>query len=205
MSEKDNLDHAYWEQRYRQNNTQWDVGDITPPIKSYIDQLPDKGIRILVPGGGNGYEAEYLHQKGFSNVFLLDFAASPLANFQARVPSFPSDHLLQEDFFHLTPGQYDLVLEQTFFCALPREMRASYARQVFDVLKPQGRLAGVLFSEEFQNPGPPFGGSAMEYQAYFEPYFQFLRFEPCLNSIKPRQGRELFIELERRPRPQFIA
>ncbi|RNI22420.1 methyltransferase domain-containing protein [Rufibacter latericius] len=205
MREKDNLDQEYWEQRYRQNRTEWDVGSITPPLKSYIDQLSEKSLQILLPGGGNGYEAEYLHQKGFSQVFLLDFAQAPLLNFRERVPSFPEGHLLQQDFFTLTPGLYDLVLEQTFFCALPREFRTHYARQVFDILKPGGKLVGVLFSEEFEKEGPPFGGTALEYQAYFEPYFRFIRFEPCQNSVKPRQGRELFIELQRRDRPQFIA
>ncbi|MBC3538079.1 methyltransferase [Rufibacter sediminis] len=205
MSEKDNLNQQYWQQRYEQNRTEWDVGGITPPLKSYIDQLPEKELSILVPGGGNGYEAEYLHQNGFTNVYLLDIAAAPLQNFQERLPMFPRHHLLQEDFFSLTAQQYDLVLEQTFFCALPRDLRAHYARQMFDLLKPNGKLAGVLFSVEFEKEGPPFGGSALEYQAYFEPYFEFLRFEPCQNSVKPRQGRELFIELQRRSRPQFIA
>ncbi|ALJ00349.1 methyltransferase [Rufibacter tibetensis] len=205
MNEKVKLDQEYWEQRYRQNRTEWDVGEITPPIKSYIDQLTDKNLRILVPGGGNGYEAEYLFQKGFTNVYLLDFAEAPLQNFKNRVPAFPEEHLLHQDFFTLTPNQYDLVLEQTFFCALPRELRSAFARQVHDILTPNGKLVGLLFSEEFTNPGPPFGGTAMEYQAYFEPYFQFHVFEESQTSIKPRAARELFMILERRDKPQFIA
>ena len=205
MNEKVNLDHEYWEQRYRQNRTEWDVGNITPPIKSYIDSLQDKSLRVLVPGGGNGYEAEYLFQKGFTNVHLLDFAEAPLQNFRKRVPAFPEEHLLHQDFFSLTPDQYDLVLEQTFFCALPRELRSAYARQMHDILTPNGKLVGLLFSEEFISTGPPFGGTAMEYQAYFEPFFQFHVFEESRNSITPRKGRELFMVLERRDRPQFIA
>ncbi|RNI27997.1 methyltransferase domain-containing protein [Rufibacter immobilis] len=205
MRENTSLDKEYWEQRYRQNQTQWDAGQITPPLKAYVDQLTQKSIRILVPGGGNGHEAEYLHQNGFSNVYLLDFAAEPLRQFQERVPSFPAQHLLHQDFFELTEQPFDLVLEQTFFCALPREVRPSYARQMFQLLKPGGKLVGVLFSEEFEQEGPPFGGSPFEYQAYFEPYFQFRTFEPCTNSHPRRQGRELFMVLERRERPQFIA
>jgi methyl halide transferase len=205
MSQEANLDQDYWEQRYRQQQTGWDVGAITPPLKAYVDQLPDKSLKILIPGGGNGYEAEYLHLQGFTQVYLLDIAADPLRHFRERVPSFPEEHLMQEDFFALQHRSFDLVLEQTFFCALPRSMRPAYARQVFEVLKPEGKLAGVLFSLEFNAPGPPFGGSAAEYQAYFEPYFRFLHFEPCYNSVKPRQGSELFLELERRERPQFIA
>ncbi|MBA9078061.1 methyltransferase domain-containing protein [Rufibacter quisquiliarum] len=205
MPTEQDLNEAYWANRYRQNQTQWDVGAATEPLKAYIDQLTRKDQRILLAGGGNGYEAEYLHQQGFTQVFLLDFAAEPLANFQRRVPDFPREHLLRQDFFSLTPHRFDLVLEQTFFCALPRHRRAQYARQVFDLLVPGGKLAGVLFSEEFEKEGPPFGGTAPEYQSYFEPYFRFSHFAPCYNSIKPRQGRELFIVLERRERMQFLA
>ena len=155
MPTEQDLNEAYWANRYRQNQTQWDVGAATEPLKAYIDQLTRKDQRILLAGGGNGYEAEYLHQQGFTQVFLLDFAAEPLANFQRRVPDFPLEHLLRQDFFSLTPHRFDLVLEQTFFCALPRSRRAQYARQVFDLLVPGGKLAGVLFSEEFEKEGPP--------------------------------------------------
>jgi SAM-dependent methyltransferase len=205
MDEHPSLDQDYWEQRYRQQRTEWDVGEITEPLKAYVDQLTDLNQRILVPGAGNAYEAEYLHRQGFSQVFLLDIAAAPLAQFRARVPDFPEGHILQQDFFEVTSQPFDLVLEQTFFCALPRNMRSHYARQMFALLRPKGVLAGVLFAEEFQKAGPPFGGAAWEYQAYFEPYFTFRHFGPCYNSIGPRQGRELFMVLERRERPQFIA
>ncbi|MFC6999360.1 methyltransferase domain-containing protein [Rufibacter roseus] len=205
MQEELNLTSEYWSARYQSGQTGWDAGAVTTPLKSYIDQLEDKEIKILIPGGGNGYEAEYLHRNGFSKVHLLDFASEPLQNFASRVPDFPKEHLLQKDFFDMENEQYDLVLEQTFFCALPRGWRSNYARQVFQVLKPNGKLAGVLFSTEFDRQGPPFGGSAFEYQAYFEPYFHFRHFEPCYNSIEPRQGREIFMVLQRKERPQFMA
>lgn len=205
MPEEQDLSTRYWSGRYQKGQTGWDVGKVSTPIKAYVDQLPQKEIKILLPGGGNGHEAEYLHQQGFTHVYLLDFAPEPLKAFAARVPDFPREHLLLQDFFTLAAGNFDLVLEQTFFCALPRNMRSTYARQMFDLLRPGGKLVGVLFSEEFSQNGPPFGGNAFEYQVYFEPFFHFLHFEPCYNSIKPRQAKELFIELERKERPQFIA
>ena len=62
----------YWQNRYLENSTGWDLGDISPPIKAYIDQLNNKNIKILIPGAGNAHEAEYLHNQGFkSSGFLL--------------------------------------------------------------------------------------------------------------------------------------
>lgn len=205
MSTQDELNENYWTERYQQGNTPWDAGTVTLPLQSYIDQLQQKELTILIPGAGNAHEAEYLHQKGFLNVDVLDIAAEPLQAFKARVPDFPEEHLLQQDFFSLTENTYDLVLEQTFFCALDRKLRTAYARKMYEILKPGGRLVGVLFGGEIASPGPPFGGSVLEYQSYFEPYFYFRHFSPCNNSIKPREGKELFMVLERRERPQFIA
>lgn len=189
------LDTNYWQKRYEANQTAWDAGAITPPLKNYFDQLLDKSLRILIPGCGNAYEAEYLYTTGFGQVYLADVAPAPLQHFAARVPDFPKDHLLLQDFFSLQ-GTYDLIVEQTFFCALQPELRAAYAAKCAELLAPGGKLMGLLFDTTFQHEGPPFGGTRAEYRSYFAPYFNFLYFETAYNSIKPRQGRELFILLE---------
>jgi SAM-dependent methyltransferase len=187
---------AYWQSRYQNGQTGWDVGAITTPLKEYFDQLSNTAQRILVPGCGNAYEAEYLHQKGFTKIFLVDVAEAPLQRFAARVPDFPKSQLLLQDFFQLE-GEFDLIVEQTFFCAIDPALRAAYARKCAELLAPGGKLVGLLFDTTFEHEGPPFGGNGEEYRSYFEPYFRFLHFETAYNSIPPRQGRELFIELEK--------
>jgi methyl halide transferase len=190
------LDKPYWEGRYLNNQAGWDAGSITAPLKAYIDQLTDKKKRILIPGCGNGHEAEYLFNHGFSNVFVCDLSSVPLNNLLKRCPKFPEQHLLKSDFFDLNI-QVDLILEQTFFCAIDPSLRPAYAKKCFSLLSPHGKLAGLLFNEKMEKEGPPFGGTKEEYIKYFEPYFAFRHFELCYNSIKPREGRELFISLEK--------
>jgi len=191
------LDANYWQKRYKANQTGWDAGAITPPLKNYFDQLPDKSLRILIPGCGNAYEAEYLHAQGFGQVYLADVAPAPLQHFALRVPGFPKEHLLLQDFFSLQ-GTYDLIVEQTFFCALQPELRTAYADKCAELLASGGKLIGLLFDTTFGREGPPFGGSRAEYRTYFAPYFNFKHFETAYNSIKPRQGQELFVLLERK-------
>jgi SAM-dependent methyltransferase len=191
------LSDDYWQNRYEHIQTGWDLGRISPPLQEYADQLTNKKVQILIPGAGNAYEAEYLHKNGFSHVYVADFARLPLDNFQARVPDFPADHLLHSDFFKLT-GNFDLILEQTFFCALDPGLREAYARHCAGLLKPGGKLVGLLFATEFSNPGPPYGGTPEEYRSYFEPYFHFRTFAPAYNSVKPRAGNELFMILEKK-------
>jgi methyl halide transferase len=186
------LDEHYWGSRYQNNETGWDAGSVTTPIKEYIDQLKDKSIRILIPGCGNGYEAEYLFHKGFSNVFVCDLSEIPLNNLLERCPGFPESHLLKKNFFDLDI-KVDLILEQTFFCAIDPLLRNAYAEKCFSILSPNGKLAGLLFSDQGKIIEPPFGGTKEEYIKIFEPYFTFKYLNPCYNSIKPRAGRELFV------------
>ena len=191
------LDKKYWTERYELGHTQWDAGRITTPLQHYFDSLTNKNIRILIPGGGNGHEAAYLHELGFKKVFLLDFSPLPLENFQKRYPDFPASHLLEQDFFTLNE-KFDLMVEQTFFCALPPAQRPAYARQAAEVLKPGAKLVGLLFDAPLNQDQPPFGGSREEYLPYFEPYFHTEKFDRCTTSIKPRQGKELWVELVRK-------
>ena len=74
------FNEAYWSNRYKNNEIQWDMGMVSPPIKSFIDQLSDKNLHILIPGCGNAYEAQYLFEKGFANTQVVDLAKLPLEN-----------------------------------------------------------------------------------------------------------------------------
>jgi len=195
------LDEAYWRGRYTANQTGWDTGAITPPLREYFDQLgAADSRRILVPGAGRAYEAQYLHEKGFSEVFVADVAPEALQALHQRVPDFPAAHLLHQDFFALQSAPpFDLLVEQTFFCALSPMLRAAYAQQCAHLLSPGGTLAGLLFETDFgESSEPPFGGTRPEYRAYFEPYFDFVHFDTAHNSLRPRQGRELFICLRKK-------
>lgn len=190
------FDEKYWTDRYHGGQTQWDLGAISTPLETYFDKLKNKNLQILIPGGGNGYEAAYLHSLGFSQVYLLDISPVPLQHFKVRYPDFPSQHLLEQDFFALEE-EFDLMVEQTFFCALDPGQRPAYAQHAARILKPGGRLVGLLFDAPLNNSHPPFGGSKEDYLSLFEPYFSIHKFETSYNSIKPRAGRELWIDLVR--------
>lgn len=188
------LTENFWQNRYETSQTGWDLGTVSPPLQTYFDQLTNKDLRILIPGAGNAYEAEYLHRAGFRNVYVADIVRLPLANLQKRVPDFPAGHLLHADFFELSET-FDLIIEQTFFCALEPALRSAYAKKCASLLKSGGKLVGLLFNTIFSKDGPPFGGTEEEYRTYFEPYFNLRTFAPACNSVKPRAGTELFMIL----------
>lgn len=186
------LDRDFWGERYHSGQTGWDIGGPSTPLKEYIDQLSNKDLRILIPGGGRAWEAEYAHRQGFGNVFVIDLSDTPFADLMERCPDFPKDHLIVGDFFVHTE-RYDRILEQTFFCALDPALREAYVIHMTKLLKPGGKLVGVLFNDSLNTDRPPFGGYRDEYLPLFEAHFAQVSMETCTNSIKPRAGRELWL------------
>lgn len=190
------LSESFWDTRYQNKDIGWDLGEISLPIKTYIDQLEDPSLKILIPGAGNSYEAEYLFLKGFKNVFVADLSKTALNNFKKRVPNFPDENLLHVNFFDISDS-FDLIIEQTFFCALNPKFRNAYAEKTHSLLKPEGKLVGLLFDKPLYTDRPPFGGSKEEYITYFKPYFELDIFESSYNSMPSREGSELFIKLQK--------
>ena len=184
------LSADYWNQRYINNAAQWDLGRVSPPLKAYFDQLTDKDIPILIPGAGNSYEAIYLLDHGFTNISVIDIAPAVIQPLQEKFKNQSAIRFIQTDFFDWE-GKYDLIVEQTFFCAINPALREKYVAKMASLLSANGKLAGLLFNRQFEG-GPPFGGDKNAYQVLFEKYFQIVRMEPCINSIAPRAGTELF-------------
>lgn len=188
---KQALNSEYWVKRYQNQETGWDTGIITTPLKEYFDQIKDKSIKILIPGCGNSYEFEYLIQNGFTNVTVLDYAQNPLENIKKRIPNCNDNQLVCSDFFDHNE-QYDLIIEQTFFCALHPDFRNKYVIKMHNLLRNNGKIVGLLFQFPLSESGPPFGGSKKEYLELFSNLFEIKTLETAHNSIKPRQGNELF-------------
>lgn len=192
-----NLDQQYWNRRYLENNTPWDAGTPTTPIVQYIDSLEDRTISILIPGAGNGHEAKYIYEKGFTNLWVCDWAEEALNRFAAAVPDFPKSRLLLTDYFKIS-RQFNLIIEQTFFCALPPDLRGEYVAKTAALLHDGGRLVGLLFANQFPFEGPPFGGTKDEYLQLFSSKFVIEKLEMSYNSISPRNNQELFINFKKR-------
>lgn len=190
------LNKEFWEQRYQNNETGWDVGKITTPLREYIDQIENKELKTLIPGAGNGYEFDYFIAKGFKNIFVIDLAKQPLDTIIKRNPKF-ENNLIQGDFFELKQT-FDLVIEQTFFCALNPELRTKYVTKMHSLLKQKGKVAGLLFDFLLTEIGPPFGGSEQEYLNLFSEKFDIKTLNRAHNSIKPRKDKELFFIFEKK-------
>ena len=164
------LNNTFWDERYKDKNTGWDIGYVSTPLKIYFDQLENKNLKILIPGGGNSYEAEYLYNLGFKNVYVVDISSIPLQGLKDRLPNFPSRHLIHSNFFDLDL-KFDIIIEQTFFCALEPKLRSQYVKQAHQLLNENGKIVGLLFDDPLYEDHPPFGGNKEAYNTYFNSTF----------------------------------
>ena len=184
------MDASYWSKRYRNKETRWDLGEVSAPLVEIFKEI-EKDSAILIPGCGNAYEAEFLFNSGYKNVCVIDVAKEPLEAFKKRNPSFPNHQIILGDFFDHS-GAYDFIIEQTFFCAIDPSLRSNYVQKMYQLLKKDGKLMGVLFDREFEQ-GPPFGGGKEEYKNLFSAVFSKVEIQDSLQSIQPRAGAEVTI------------
>lgn len=197
MSNELSIDASFWDNLWKNQMTGWDIGYPSTPLSEYIKQYSNKQARILIPGCGNAHEAQFLLDEGFENITLVDISQKAVSILQEKYQDNPAIRIICQDFFE-HEGEYDLILEQTFFCALPRKMRPDYVEKMQSLLAPDGQLVGVLFKKEFGRDLPPFGGSQQEYESLFHEHFCIDKMEDCHNSIPPRSGSELFITMSQK-------
>ena len=190
------MDQNFWEKKWQEKQTGWDIGYSSPAIEAYLLQYSDKEASILIPGCGNAYEAEFLWNLGFRNITVLDFAPKAVQILKDKYKNKEGISVICEDFFN-HHGQYDLAIEQTFFCAISPSYRNQYAEKMNELVNKNGRIIGLMFNTTFEKDGPPFGGSLSEYRTIFNKYFEIQKMEECYNSIEARTGSELFINFKK--------
>lgn len=190
------LDQKYWNNQWENQTTGWDIGYSSPAIVDFFEHFENKAAAILIPGCGNAYEAEYLLEKGFNNITLIDIAPKAVEILQEKFANNKGVQVICADFF-MHKGKYDIIVEQTFLSALPPLMRPKYVWKMHELLKSNGKLIGLLFNKWFELDKPPFGGSQEEYTALFKGAFNWQDLAVSKKSIAQRLGNELFINFEK--------
>jgi SAM-dependent methyltransferase len=186
------LGSDFWEGRYQEGTTRWDIGQPAPPLISLLqsDQAPKPG-RLIALGCGRGHDALWFAANGF-DVVGVDFAPSAIAACKdaAAASGLPA-RFLQRDIFDLVDlaGQFDYVLEHTCFCAIAPEQRQDYLRVVRDLLAPGGEFIGLFWAHP-RPGGPPYGTSLAEIRTLFSPDFEVSHLQPVDNSVPARRDEE---------------
>ncbi len=196
---------AFWEEKYKTNQTNWDTKNANPVFTELLDDSEIiKPGKLLIVGCGKGYDAVIAAEKGYK-VTAIDFSstaidyAKPLA-----VQSGVNIEFLIEDIFTLSDyytESFDLVYEYTTYCAINPERRKEFAKKISSLIKKGGRLITILFPvdkkedglprQDFSETGPPFSVDVQEFYKNFSEYLHLELSTKQVNSIEPRKGKEI--------------
>lgn len=199
MSEQKSLNPEAWQARWQDEDTPWDLGGVTPALVDWAEGRDLKGLRVLVPGCGRGYDAHFLAKRG-AQVMAVDYAAAALVAAQTLHPHSRVDWRQADITAFRDDLGFDLVWEYTCFCALSPGLREVYMETVAEVLVPEGRFIGLSFSS-VPNPenGPPFQIEPERFRKLGDPFFDWELFEESTpRSVKPRRGSEFWFEAKKR-------
>jgi len=176
----------FWDVRFREGYKPWDAGGVPAALREFLAREP-AGCRALVPGCGSGHEVRAFATAGHE-VVAIDFSAAAIE--AARHVLGELGHLtVQDDFFAHPVGEFDLVYERAFLCALPRAHWPRWAARIAEVIRPGGRLAGFFFWSDDER-GPPFGLKSGELEALLSPAFDRIEDAPVADSIPVFAGGE---------------
>jgi thiopurine S-methyltransferase len=200
MTENPGYSKEDWQKHYEEDNLRWDLGEVSPPIRHFLENNPIKTGRAIIPGCGQGHEVILLAKKGFS-VTAVDYTKGATERLKRNLQNNGvGANVICVNFFNLGLehiNKYDLMLEQTFFCAIHPTLRNSYVNLVFRILKPGGLLTGVFY-ETGEDDGPPFNTTRAHILRHFSGPFEIKHLEKTNRSAEKRQGKEWFAVLKRR-------
>lgn len=200
---------AYWEKRFHEGDTPWDLGKATPLLEEALEFLrglpgygtglgSTKSAYVLSAGAGRGADALELVRRGF-NVVAVEWLSPAVETLRKRYEALGSDikgslSIIEGDFFKIEACKVDFAFEHTFFCALEPGFRTNYVDAMSRWLKPGGVLLGNFFIHSGSGGDindrcePPFFISKENLQAIFCCKFKLLYLAPATQSGVGRRG-----------------
>jgi methyl halide transferase len=157
-------DLDFWEKRFTAGTTPWDRGAPGPQLLRWLDDgTIGPGLRVAVPGCGSGHDVALLARAG-RLATGIDYAPAALALARQRLASEGLHaELVQADVTSWQPAApFDLIYEQTCWCALHPDRWSAYAAQLHRWIRPGGQLLLMLMqylrpsASEGRVEGPPY-------------------------------------------------
>ena len=195
---KNNISPEYpdfWNQKYINNDAQWDIGSPTPIFINWSKTLSDRK-KILIPGAGRGHDALYFGQKNH-DVYAIDFSYEAIKYLKSKSNQLNIKvNAICEDFFNLSNyfGTMDIILEYTFFCAINPKLRMKYINETLKLLKDNGLFVGIFLplDKPLSDGGPPYGINLDETMECFSEYYDIIECKKSELTIEPRFDNEVF-------------
>jgi SAM-dependent methyltransferase len=207
------LTQTYWQARFENADTPWQLEDVSPVVTEALDLLVAQGVSLagltaLSPGCGTGLDALECARREL-DVVAVDWSHAAVVDLTSRCNALQGAlrgtvKVVEGDLFSIRPIAVDLVVEHTFFCAIDPSSRVRYVKKLHEWLKPGGFVVGNFFvveeSEALRLPdlsltqegiGPPFAATTSELLSLFQDGFECVALRPAQN---PTPGRRTALE-----------
>ena len=163
-----------WEARYQRGDLPWDLGLAPPALVDLLASWPAEPLKVLVPGAGTGHDALAWAAAGHvvTAVDIAPSAVQALRNLAADANL--SVEGVEGDIFDLPQawrGSFDVIWEQTCYCAILPAQRDDYVRAMAAVLRPAGQYVGLFWNHGMEG-GPPWDVTKNDVVARFEGTFE---------------------------------
>jgi thiopurine S-methyltransferase len=177
------MDRDFWEGTWQRGQIGFHEGRPHGLLTRFADKLGE-GRRVLVPLCGKSEDLAWLAAQGHEvlgielvedavRAFFVEHQLTPTEGQLGPFKRFSAGALtlLAGDFFAATPallGSFDALYDRAALVALPSEMRARYAQNIRDLLKPGAH--GLVVTFEYPAgllEGPPFSVPEAELRAHY--------------------------------------
>jgi hypothetical protein len=188
FTKQDPATPEFWNIRFDANFTPWDQHGVPQCLRDYLIAHPAPQ-KVLIPGCGTAHEVKHFLACGWTPL-AIDFSPAAVAQARAQLGAAAS-HVREGDFFGdaILPGDFDVIYERAFLCALPRRLWANWAKRVAELIPSGGRLIGFFFADDAPK-GPPFGLQQGELEQMLSPAFSLLEKKIPPDSIPIFAGKE---------------
>jgi len=179
---------SYWQDRWREGRTGWDLGGVHPFFPELMKQGDLAGLKpgakILEPGCGRAHTGAVLAQKGYK-VTAFDVSGEAIEAAKSLYSNVANLDLLVADVFDLPPSwndSFDGVYDRAVLCALPKASRAIYIETCARILRSGGLFLSIPFTKLniTESEGPPFAVGAKSLNELL-----MNKFEKVFQSEKP--------------------
>ncbi len=204
----------WWDEIYQKGEERWDNGGAHHLLDFLIPAQKLTRCRVLVLGCGAGHDAAWWEKRGHI-VTGVDFSAEAIDRARKTYGESESLRWIQADVLNLpngdlrfAPGNFDVIFENTLFCAIPPSQRETLVKTWYRLLSRRGRLIGLVPVMD-KLTGPPYGTSEWEIRKrLLDPAIAVkasarrARFVPLLwnrekNSSEKWLGKELYFTVEK--------
>lgn len=192
----------FWNQKYLDWKSTdqapgWDLGKASPFLYEVLPQLKILKQRVAVLGAGAGHDAFHLASLGHL-VTAFDISSEAIERAKSLYPESQNLKYVQADLLNESAmsknyfGQFDLVFEHTFFCAINPMHRTKAIETMWKLTGPDGHLLANFFVITPEG-GPPFGATEWELRQRLSKRFKSLYWTRWQTSPANRLGWELIV------------